>query len=186
MGVVYKARQVSLDRIVALKMMLAGQLASAEDVQRFRTEAAAAASLQHPNIVAIHEVGEHERAALLLDGLRGGPEPGRAGARQPAAGGPGGRRTLKTIAEAIHYAHQRGILHRDLKPSNVLIDDDDQPRITDFGLAKRLESDSELTLTGARCWARPNYMPPEQARAATARWARHSDVYSLGAILYSC
>src|SRR5882724_7183581 len=141
MGVVYRARQVSLNRTVAVKMILAGQLASASDVQRFCAEAEAAAKLQHPNIVAIHEVGEHDGqhyfsmdfvegknlAQLVSDfGFRI-PEFRRAA------------RWMKTIAEAIHYAHQRGVLHRDLKPSNVLIDPTDQPRITDFGVAKRLD-----------------------------------------------
>src|SRR6266581_2637384 len=143
MGIVYRARQVSLDRIVAVKMLLFGPLSSPEFVKRFRAEAAAAASLQHPNIVAIHEVGVHQgQQFFAMDYVQGqslakllanGPLPARNAARY-----------LKTIAEAIHYAHERGILHRDLKPSNVLIDANDQPRVTDFGLAKRL-TDSQLS-----------------------------------------
>lgn len=182
MGVVFKARQVSLDRLVAIKMLLFGPLASAEVVQRFRTEAAAAASLQHSNIVAIHEVGFHEKQHFfvmdyvagrsLAEIVRDGPlEPKRAATY------------VKIIAQAIQYAHERGILHRDLKPSNVLIDEHDQPRVTDFGLAKRLEKDTELTLSG-QVLGSPNYMPPEQAAAHRGLVGKRSDVYSLGAILY--
>ncbi len=182
MGVVYRARQTSLNREVALKMILAGQLASVEDVKRFHTEAEAAANLQHPNIVAIHEVGEHEGQHYFsmdyVDGkdlaelVRDNPLPAARAAAY-----------LKTIAEAIHFAHQRGTLHRDLKPQNVLIDRDDRPRITDFGLAKRVESDSHLTQTGAVLGS-PSYMPPEQAWGRHDQVGPHSDVYSLGAILY--
>jgi len=182
MGIVYRARQVSLDRIVALKMLLSGPLSSPELVKRFRAEASAAASLQHPNIVAIHEVGVHEghqyfamdfvEGQSLAKFLADGPLPAKR-----AAG------YLKTIAEAIHYAHERGLLHRDLKPSNVLLDAADQPRITDFGLARRLEGDSELTLSG-QVIGSPNYMPPEQAGAKRGQLGRRSDVYALGAMLY--
>jgi len=182
MGVVYKARQASLDRIVALKMLLFGLLAGPEFVQRFRTEAAAAASLQHPNIVAIHEVGfrdgqhffamDYVAGRSLAQIVRDGPLPARR-----AAG------YVKTIAEAIQYAHERGILHRDLKPSNVLIDEFDQPRVTDFGLAKRLEKETDLTLSG-QVLGSPNYMAPEQAAARRGQVGKRSDVYSLGAILY--
>ena len=182
MGIVYKARQVNLDRLVAVKMLLFGPLAQPEQVQRFRTEAAAAASLQHPNIVAIHEVGFREgqhffamdyvAGRSLAEIVRDGPLPARR-----AAG------YVKTIAEAIQYAHERGILHRDLKPSNVLIDANDQPKVTDFGLAKRLEKETELTLSG-QVLGSPNYMPPEQAAAHRGLVGKRSDVYSLGAILY--
>ncbi len=182
MGVVYRARQVSLNRIVAVKTILAGQLASAADVERFRAEAQAAASLQHPNIVAIHEVGLHDgqqyfsmdyiKGRNLAEVVREGPLPARQAARY-----------LKTIAEAIHFAHQRGILHRDLKPSNVLLDLFDQPRVTDFGLAKQMKSDSGLTRSG-QVLGSPNFMPPEQAASKHGQVGPHSDVYSLGAILY--
>jgi serine/threonine protein kinase len=189
MGVVYKARQVSLDRIVAVKMILFGPLASAEQVRRFRTEASAAGCLQHPNIVAIHEVGLHEQQHYLVMDYVDGPNLGRLVHDGPlpakrAAG------YVKLIAEAVHYAHERGILHRDLKPSNVLIDSDDRPRVVDFGLAKRLAANSELgtqnselTLSG-QVLGSPNYMPPEQAGAGRIKVGRYSDVYSLGAILY--
>ncbi|MEK7685478.1 MAG: serine/threonine-protein kinase [Verrucomicrobiota bacterium] len=181
MGVVFKARQASLDRLVAVKMLLFGPLASPEVVQRFRAEAAAAASLQHPNIVVVHEVGfrdgqhfiamDYVAGRSLADIVRDGPLTARR-----AAG------YVQTIAEAIQYAHERGILHRDLKPSNVLLDEHDQPKVTDFGLAKRLDKDTELTLSG-QVLGSPNYMPPEQAAAHRGLVGKRSDVYSLGAIL---
>jgi len=182
MGVVYKARQVSLNRTVAVKLMLFGEFASEEFVRRFRAEAEAVASLQHPNIVAIHEIGEHEgqhyfsmdyvAGQNLAERARDNPLPPEVSADY-----------LQTIAEAVHYAHERGILHRDLKPSNVLIDDLDRPRITDFGLAKRLRQDANLTTTG-QVLGSPNFMPPEQASPDRGPVGPASDVYSLGAILY--
>jgi predicted Ser/Thr protein kinase len=182
MGVVWKARQTSLKRDVALKMIRAGALASPDEVQRFLREAEAAANLQHPNIIAIHEVGEHggqhyfsmdyvagrDLGALVKDGPL---------APQVAA------RYVKIIAEAIHFAHQRGTLHRDLKPQNVLIDAADQPRITDFGLAKLMKDDSRLTQSGT-VMGSPSYMPPEQAVGRQGDIGPASDVYSLGAMLY--
>jgi serine/threonine protein kinase len=180
MGVVYKARQVSLDRIVALKLILFGSLASAEQVRRFRIEASAAGSLQHPNIVAVHEVGLHEGQNFLVMDYVDGPNLARFIQDRPLPVKQAAT-YLKTIAEAIHYAHERGIMHRDLKPSNVLIGSDDRPRVTDFGLAKRFDSDSSLTLTG-QVLGSPNYMPPEQAGQGTGKVGRRSDVYSLGAI----
>jgi WD40 repeat protein/serine/threonine protein kinase len=182
MGVVYKARQKSLGRVVAMKMLLFGGESGKDLAQRFRAEAAAAASLQHPNIVAIHEVGAHEGQPFFAMDFIEGQSLARLSAGQPL---PAARaaRYVKIVAEAIHYAHERGILHRDLKPSNVLIDPFDQPRVTDFGLAKRLHHDSELTLSG-QVLGSPNYMPPEQAAAKRGLVGRRSDVYSLGAILY--
>ena len=182
MGVIYKARQKSLGRMVAVKMLLFGDQSSKELAQRFRTEAAAAASLQHPNIVAIHEVSAHEGQPFLVMDFIEGQSLARLAAGQPL---PATRaaRYVRIVAEAIHYAHEHGILHRDLKPSNVLIDPFDQPRVTDFGLAKRLHHDSELTLSG-QVLGSPNYMPPEQAAAKRGLVGRRSDVYSLGAILY--
>ena len=182
MGVVYKAKQTSLNRIVAVKMILAGQLASEADIRRFHTEAEAAANLQHPNIVAIHEVGEHEgRHYFSMDYVEGKNLAGlvREGPLPPTTAA----QLVKTIAEAIQYAHQRGILHRDLKPQNVLMDEHDRPRVTDFGLAKRTGVDSGLTQTGA-VMGSPSYMPPEQAAGQHDRVGPASDVYSLGAILY--
>src|SRR5262249_32470148 len=147
MGIVYRARQLSLDRVVALKMILGGRLAQADDVTRFRTEAAAAANLSHPNIVAVYEGGAIEGQQFfsmkLIEGeslahrLRDGPLPGRTAARYVAQ-----------VARALHHAHRHGILHRDVKPSNIMIDAEDQPHITDFGLAKRI-GDSGQTRTGA-------------------------------------
>ena len=182
MGLVYKARQKSLDRIVALKLLLFGPHAPPDSVKRFRAEAVATAALQHSNIVAIHEVGfcegQHFIAMDYVEGgsmaalIHGSPLPARR-----AAG------YVKTIAEAMHYAHERGILHRDLKPANVLIDASDQPRVTDFGLARRLEGGPELTITG-QVLGSPNYMPPEQAVGKGGKVSRRTDVYALGAILY--
>ena len=182
MGVVYKARQVSLDRIVAVKLLLAGALSSPEFVKRFRVEASAAASLQHPNIVTIHEVGVHQGQHFLVMDYVDGPSLAKRVAQQPL---PAKRAAayLKTVAEAVHFAHEHGILHRDLKPSNILLDTADQPRITDFGLAKRFEGDSEVTLSGQLVGS-PSYMPPEQAAAKRGKVSRRSDVYGLGATLY--
>jgi serine/threonine protein kinase/WD40 repeat protein len=137
MGVVFKARQISLDRLVAVKLILSGHFAGRDSIQRFRTEASAAAALQHPNIVAIHEVGVHQGEHYLAMDLVEGPNLAQLAKNEPLPA-PRAARYIKTIAEAIHYAHERGILHRDLKPSNVLIDAHDQPRVTDFGLAKRI------------------------------------------------
>jgi tRNA A-37 threonylcarbamoyl transferase component Bud32 len=183
MGVVWKARQSSLNRTVALKMILAGKLASETEVQRFRREAEAAANLQHPNIVAIHEVGEHDgQHYYTMDYVAGrdlGAMVRESGPLPPARAA----ECVKTLAEAVHFAHQRGTLHRDLKPQNVLIDAAGVPRITDFGLAKFVERDESLTQTGAAMGS-PSYMPPEQAAGHLDEVGPHSDVYSLGAILY--
>jgi serine/threonine protein kinase/WD40 repeat protein len=182
MGVVYRARQVSLDRVVAVKMLLLGPLATPEFVKRFRAEATAAASLSHTNIVAIHEVGVHQGQQYFAMDYVEGQTLAQLVGRGPLTALRAAS-YLKTIAEAIHYAHERGLLHRDLKPSNVLINTNDQPRVTDFGLAKRLEGNSELTVTG-QVLGSPNYMPPEQATARRGKLSRQSDVYSLGAMLY--
>ncbi len=182
MGIVYKARQTPLGRIVAVKMIISGRLATEQDVERFQFEAQAAASLQHPNIVSIHEVGQHEgwhyfsmdyvegrdfSAILRLNLL-----PAKIAATY-----------VRQMAEAIHYAHLQGVLHRDLKPSNILIDSHDQVRITDFGLALRVEGDQGLTQTG-QIVGTPSYMPPEQAQCNRALIGPASDVYALGAVLY--
>jgi WD40 repeat protein/Flp pilus assembly protein TadD len=210
MGVVYKARQPLLNRLVALKMVLAGQFASAADLARFRREAEAAASLQHPHIVQIHEVGEAEgkpffsleliEGGSLADKLDGTPQPAQQAAQ-----------LVLTLAETIHAAHDQGIIHRDLKPANVLLapalgggggggrsDTQPQagsnaspppkaganwvPKITDFGLAKRLDGQGSKTQTGA-ILGTPSYMAPEQAGGHEAIGPA-TDIYALGAILY--
>jgi WD40 repeat protein len=188
MGVVYKARQTSLNRLVAIKMLLAGPFASPEFLARFRAEAETAARLRHPNIVSILEVGQHEglpyfsmeyvEGPNLAQLVHDGPlEPKRAAA------------CVHTLAEAVQYAHDLGVLHRDLKPSNVLVDMFGQPRITDFGLAKQLSGSEasvltrQLTLTGQMLGS-PAFMAPEQAASDTGRIGRACDIYSLGAVLY--
>src|SRR5688500_17890751 len=182
MCVVYRARQRKLGRLVAVKMFLAGPLAGKEFVRRFLPESAAAAILQHPNIVAIHDVGVHEGLHYFsMDYVEGRNLAQRVG-QQPLAPARAAR-YVELIAAAIHYAHERGILHRDLKPSNVLIDANDQPRVTDFGLARRLDADSSLTMTG-QVLGSPNFMPPEQAGARRGKVGPPSDVYALGGILY--
>ena len=184
MGVVYLARQVSLDRDVAVKMLLPG-LATADYLRRFRAEASTAAALQHPSIVAIHEVGVWQgQPCLVLDYVDGPNLAERV--EQAGDGGIDFRQSaewVKAIAEAVDHAHERGILHRDLKPSNVLIDPAGHPRVTDFGLAKRFDQVSQLTLSGAVVGS-PAFMPPEQASAGHGKVSRRSDVYGLGAILY--
>ncbi len=182
MGVVYRARQLSLNRIVAVKVILHGPFSSPEFVRRFRNEAEATATLRHPHIVSVYEVGEYDghhflsmeyvEGRNLADLVREHPLAARR-----AAG------YVRSIAEAVHHAHQRGVLHRDLKPSNVLLDTFDQPRVTDFGLAKILDRDAELTATG-EVLGSPNHMPPEQAAGKLGHTTAQSDIYSLGSILY--
>jgi serine/threonine protein kinase len=201
MGVVYKARQIPLNRLVALKMLGGGSHASAEDLARFRVEAEAVAQLQHPNVVQIYEVGEHGGCPYLslelIAGLNlhrrlgGNPQPVRLAAR-----------LTEILARAVHVAHQKGIIHRDLKPSNILLaplapgqtqsaDPDlaqvvsayGMPKVTDFGLAKRLDDESGQTHTG-QVLGTPSYMAPEQAEGKGKEIGPATDVYALGAILY--
>jgi len=182
MGVVYRARQISLNREVAVKMILRGQLASAADHERFYAEAQATARLDHPGIVPVYEVGELEghpyfnmkfvEGRTLSALLAEGPLPPRQAAELLAA-----------VARAIHYAHRQGVLHRDVKPSNVLLDDDGKPHVTDFGLAKLMSDPVSLTRSGA-VLGTPAYMAPEQAAGARGKVGPTSDVYSLGVILY--
>ncbi len=182
MGVVYKARQAGLNRLVALKMILAGQFANDDAIRRFYGEAEAAAKLKHPNIVRIHDVGEHDgqhyfsmdylEGESLADLVRQNPLTNRDAATY-----------TKQIADAMQYAHEQGILHRDLKPANVLLDHNGAACITDFGLAKLMHAESDLTATG-QVLGTPSYMPPEQAAGNTSAIDARSDVYSIGAILY--
>jgi WD40 repeat protein/tetratricopeptide (TPR) repeat protein len=182
MGVVYRARQLALNRPVALKMVLAGAHAAPEDLVRFLGEAEAAARLQHPNIVPVYEVGRLDGrpyfTAELVEGgtlaqqLGGKPQPARRAAE-----------LVETLARAVQYAHGRGVIHRDLKPANVLLTPDGTPKVTDFGLAKRLEGGHGLTQSGA-VLGTPNYMSPEQAAGISHQIGPAVDVYALGAILY--
>gem|GEM_PF-1770607 len=181
MGVVYKARDRNLNRVVALKMILSGQLASSNDIRRFQQEAEAAANLDHSGIVPIYEVGEHGGqhffSMKLLEGgsLADQLKELRQDTRKVV-------QLIADIARAVHYAHQRGILHRDLKPANILLDDAGNPMITDLGLAKDVGSQSDLTHTGAVVGT-PSYMPPEQA-AGERDITTAADIYAIGAVLY--
>ena len=183
MGIVYRAHHRLLNRDVALKQILGGPMARESDVERFRIEAEAVAQLQHPNIVAIHDVGEHEgRHYLTMSLIEGGSLADRLGRfrNDPRAAA----RLMADVAGAVQHAHERGILHRDLKPSNILVDRDVRPHVTDFGLARRIGSESTLTGSGAILGS-PSYMAPEQAGGRTKEITTATDVYGLGAILYA-
>ena len=182
MGIVYKARQIRLNRLVALKMMLAGTDAEPEELARFRSEAEAVARLQHPYIVQIYEVGEHDgRPYFSLEFLEGGSldKKLKSTTLRPREAA----EILAKLAQAMAAAHQRGIIHRDLKPANILLTADGTPKITDFGLAKRLEEDQGRTRSGA-VMGTPSYMAPEQAMGKINELGPSADIYSLGAILY--
>jgi serine/threonine-protein kinase len=183
MGVVYKARQKGLNRLVALKMVLAGGHAGPEHLARFQIEAEAVARLKHPYIVQIYEVGERDGLPFfsleLVDGgslarlIDGEPQPPRKAAEM-----------LSKLAHGVHYAHQNGIVHRDLKPANILLTSDGTPKITDFGLAKRLEEGGQSQTQSGTLMGTPNYMAPEQARGDVHQIGPGADVYALGGLLY--
>jgi eukaryotic-like serine/threonine-protein kinase len=181
MGVVYRARQAGLERPVALKLVLAGGHATPEDLARFRAEAQAVARLQHPYIVQIHEVGEHEGLPFLaLEFCPGGNLARKLdGTPLPPAEG---ARLIEQLARAVHAVHEQNVVHRDLKPANVLLGPDRTPKVTDFGLAKRLDATSQ-TASGA-IMGTPSYMAPEQARGQSKQVGPATDVWALGAILY--
>jgi serine/threonine-protein kinase len=182
MGIVYKARQRALDRPVALKMLLAGPLAGPQELGRFRRETAALAGLRHPNIVQVYDAGDVEgRPYFTMEYVEGGSLAQKlAGTPQPARQA---AELVATLAAAVEVAHQGGIVHRDLKPANVLLTADGTPKVTDFGLARRLEGGDGLTQTGVPMGT-PSYMAPEQARGETRGIGPAVDVYALGAILY--
>jgi WD40 repeat protein len=188
MGVVYRARQLSLNRLVALKMVLSGSQAGPQERYRFRAEAEAVARLRHPNIVPIYEVGEHDGLLYfsmeivdggnLADQVRGTRLPARHAAT-----------LVEKLARAVHYAHRHGVVHRDLKPANVLLTAEGEPKITDFGLAKRMREDRNATeeryaIQTGTVVGTPGYMAPEQAAGQDERVGPAADVYSLGAVLY--
>ena len=181
MGVVYKGWQKSLQRLVAIKIIRLEQ-AGPDSAERLTSEAKAVACLQHPHIVGVHEVGRLDNQHYLTMDYVEGCNLHQLCAKEPLAPRRSAR-FVKTIAEAIHYAHQQGVLHRDLKPSNVLVDPFDQLHITDFGLAKSLTTDAQLTLSG-QTLGTPQYMPPEQASIHHGQVGPWSDVYSIGGILY--
>ncbi len=182
MGVVYQARQESLGRVVALKMLLGGGRAHQRALARFQAEARLVAQVQHPNIVQVFEVGEHDgQPFFAMEYVAGMSLAARiAGAPQPARDA---ARLVAVLARAMHFAHQRGIVHRDLKPANVLLAEDGTPKISDFGLAKQLDDDSGRTRTGD-VLGTPSYMAPEQAAGKVKELGPLTDVYALGAVLY--
>jgi eukaryotic-like serine/threonine-protein kinase len=184
MGVVYKARQVGLKRLVALKMILTGEHAGVQERARFRAEAEAVARLGHPNVVQVYEVGEHQgHPYLALEFVEGGGLDRKlAGSPQPAQEAAA---LVATLARAVAHAHAQGIVHRDLKPANVLLTADGTPKITDFGLAKRLDDGALKTQSGA-VLGTPSYMAPEQAAGRTREVGPAADVWALGAVLYEC
>jgi hypothetical protein len=182
MGVVYQARDIALGRTVALKMIRAGVLAEPQEIERFYREARAAALFQHPHIITLHDVGQEDDRHYYTMALA--PGGSLAKRREWFAGDPAAIAALvEKIARAVHFAHSKGILHRDLKPGNILLDEHGEPLVSDFGLAKFLDADAELTQPGAIIGT-PAYMAPEQARGLPETITAQSDVWSLGVLLY--
>jgi len=182
MGIVYKARHLQLQRLVALKMLLPGADLSPAQLERFLTEARAVARFQHPNLVQIHEIGTHEgQPYFSLELLEGGNlKQQLKNTPQPAANSAA---LLETLARAVDYAHQKGIVHRDLKPANILLAGDGTPKVADFGLAKQMDHDAGQTEDG-RILGTPQYMAPEQAWGKSKAVGPGADIYALGVILY--
>src|SRR5262245_38923912 len=181
-GVVYRARQKSLNRTVALKIISLGQWASKEHLKRFRREAEAAARLEHPGIVPIHEVGERDGQCYFSMKFVEGGQLDEVAKRKPMPIRDAVELIAK-VARTVHYAHEHGILHRDIKPGNILLDAKGKPHLTDFGLARLVESESSVTET-LDVLGTPSYMAPEQAVGNNAAVSRVTDVYGLGAVLY--
>jgi tetratricopeptide (TPR) repeat protein len=183
MGIVYKARQISLNRPVALKMIRSAEFAGEEQIRRFQNEAEAVAMLDHPGIVPVYEVGHYKDqryfSMKLIEGAGLDKHIARLATRPRDAA-----KLVADVADAVYHAHQRGILHRDLKPANILVDGLGRPHVTDFGLAKRIEGEDGLTVSGA-IMGTPAYMAPEQALGRTSQITTATDVYGLGAILYA-
>ncbi|MBI2948137.1 MAG: protein kinase, partial [Verrucomicrobia bacterium] len=182
MGIVYKARHTGLDSIVAVKLIRSGVLATPTDVERFQREARSAARLQHPNIVTIHDIGEQDGQHYFSMDYVPGANLAELARTRPFSPKQAAEITAR-VALAIHYAHQQGVLHRDVKPANVILTPEQQPRVLDFGLARIVADDSQLTQSGAPMGS-PCYMPPEQAGGKRESVGAWSDVYSLGALLY--
>lgn len=180
MGVVYMARQIKLNRNVALKMVLSGAHASSKVRDRFMREAEASAKLQHPNIVRVYDMGESNGQPFFAMEYVDGQDLDNIGRTTPERAA----EIVSAIADGVHFAHENGIVHRDLKPANILVDSDGQPKVTDFGLAKLLD-DEAISLTAAdQLMGTAPYMPPEQARGESKHVGPMADVYSLGAVLY--
>ncbi len=184
MGVVYRAHQISLGRTVALKMILSGQFANTAEVQRFRNEASAAAKLDHPHNEPIYDVGQCDARHYFSMGYVEGPTLDEVLKMKPLPADSAAE-ILRKLAIAVEYAHQRGIIHRDLKPANILLDEQGEPRIADFGLAKLTDGEGGFTATGDVVGT-PSYMTPEQAAGRIDDVKETADVYALGAILYAC
>jgi eukaryotic-like serine/threonine-protein kinase len=184
MGVVYKARHLSRDRVVAIKMMLSAHFASRKELDRFHAEAKASARFEHPNIVSIYEVGSHEgQPYYSMQWIDGSSLAARAPSPRPGVSNRLMVELVIKVARAIHHAHERGVLHRDLKPANILLDSQGEPHVSDFGLACSLAPGSNATLPGSVIGS-PSYMAPEQAAGKNEQLTTSTDIYGLGGVFY--